>query len=91
MDGSRGESGRGRRCVFRHTILDPVFQHQLGALFGCFPPRRDGASRRSAAEVGDLLVRLVEDGMLLFQRHPRRILVRIAVQPSGFSSAMLVY
>ena len=53
--------------MFRHTILDPVFQHELGALFGCFPPRRDGAARRFAAEVGDLLVRLVEDGMLLLQ------------------------
>lgn len=65
--------------AFRHTILEPVFQHQLGTFFRCFPPRRDGASRRFAAEVGELLVRLVEDGVLLFQRHPRRVLVRIAV------------
>lgn len=65
--------------VFRHTILEPVFQHQLGAFFRCFPPWRNGASRRFAAEITDLLVRLVEDGMLLFQRHLGRVFVRIAV------------
>lgn len=67
-----------------HTVvvLDTVAQQELGAGLADFPPRRDAASGRlTTAEIREQPEGLVQHIALLLERHVRRVLVRVPVQP----------
>ena len=48
-----------------------------------FPPWRHAASRRLPTELGEILIRLIQDGVLLLDGHGHRVLVRVAVKASA--------
>lgn len=66
----------------RRTVFDAVLEQQLSSLLAGFPERSHAAPRRLAAEVCQLFVGLGQDLVLLLDRQPHRVLVRIAVQAS---------
>lgn len=70
------------------TVFDTVFEHQFSALLARLPPRGNAASGRFATKVGELLVGLVQDGVLLFKAHCNGVLVRIAVKTSTSTDAI---
>ena len=54
----------------KRTILDAFVEQELGAFRARFPPRRDTPSGRDAiVELGEQVVRVIEDVLLLFHGH----------------------
>ena len=61
-------------------VLNTILEHQLRALLGRLPPWRNVASGWLAAELGKLLISLIEDSVLLLKSHRIGVLMRVAVQ-----------
>ena len=68
------------------TVFNAIFQHQFRTFLAGLPPGRHGASRGLAAKVGELFVRLVEDGVLLLDAHGGGVLVRVTMETTFFRS-----
>lgn len=65
------------------TIFYTVLEHQLRPFLACFPPWRNATSWRLSAELCEIFIRLIQNGMLLLNSHSNRVLVRVAVQPTA--------
>ena len=63
----------------KRTVFDSILQHQLRPFLTRLPPGRHTAPGRLATELSQLLVRLIQDGMLLFEVHRDGVFVGIAV------------
>lgn len=61
------------------TIFHAILEHQLGTLLARFPPWCDVPTRRLSTELGQVLVRLIKDGVLLLEAHSLGVLVAVAV------------
>ena len=71
-----------------YTVFDPIFEHQFSAVLARLPPWGNAASGRFATKLGELLVGLVQDGVLLFKTHCNRVLVRVAMKTSTSRGAI---
>lgn len=76
-------SQRAREYAAMLTILDPIFQQKLRALFRRLPPRCNTTPRWLSCELGDLFIRLVENCMLLLESHVGGIFVGISMKAAG--------
>lgn len=68
------------------VVLDAVVEEKLSSLFACFPPRRNTATRRLAAEFSEHAVRLVQNLSLLIDIQAAGVLVGVAMQADFMSS-----
>ena len=64
------------------TVFHPIFEHQFCTFLARFPPWGHAASRRLPTELGEILVCLIQDSMLLLDRHGHRIFMRVAMKSS---------
>ena len=65
------------------TIFDTVLEHQLSPFLTSFPPRGDVTSRRPSTKFREVLIGLVQNGMLLLKAHSHWVFMRISMQPSA--------